>query len=164
MVHRVEPFRRYLWTKGRLSEPSWLGSWVESSEHHCLWKKIGFFLRLLFLSFFSSLPHHGFSCFCHVHCPSCPARHTPPSHTLLHTHLAPILPYTSLPPVPFAPIPNPFKILSFYAWIVFSFLLLGAPRTCLVPPEGLLAPFDVEQVHPRPPNPPTMHVLVALKY
>jgi hypothetical protein len=114
VVCQIEPFRRYLWSKGRLSEPSWSVSWVDSPEHHCE-KKISFFFNSSFCCFYFFFPHHQFSCFCHVHSSSCPAQHMQPPTTLLHTHLAPILPYTSPPPVPLAPISNPFKTLSFYA-------------------------------------------------
>jgi hypothetical protein len=141
MVRHVEPFRRFTWSKGRLSEPSWLGSWVDSPEHHCE-KKIDFFATPSFCRFFFRLPHHRFCLFCHVHCPSCTARHTPPPPILLHTYLARILPYTSPPPVSLALTSNPSKTLFFYACIVFLFFPSGTPLTCLAHTEDLLPSFD----------------------
>jgi hypothetical protein len=99
MVSRLGPFRRYYWLEGRRSEPSWLRSWVDSPEDHFA-KSFSFFSNPSFCRicrFCFSLPRHPLSCFCHLHCLSSPARHTPPPTTLLHTPLAPISPYPSPP-------------------------------------------------------------------
>lgn len=87
MVRHIEPFRRFTWSKGRLSEPSWLGSWVDSPEHHCE-KKICFFLKVGFCRicrffFFSSSP----SIFLFLSCslffvPRTP--HPTPPHPIAH--------------------------------------------------------------------------------
>jgi hypothetical protein len=158
MVRHVEPFRRFTWSKGRLSEPSWLGSWSILPSTNVK-KKINFFATPSFYRFFFLFLTIDFVFFVTFTVLLAPhdTRHPPP--ILLYTHLAPILPYTSPTPVPLAPTSNPSKTLFFYACIVFLFFPSGTPLTCLAPTEDLLPPFDEGQVPPRPPDPPTMHFL-----
>jgi hypothetical protein len=89
MIRHVEPSRRYLWSKGRLSEPSWLGSWVDPN----IWKENFIFIFLRFF-FFSSSP----ATFLYL------SRSLPPHDTRHPPH--PIARTSSpYPPLPFTPHP-----------------------------------------------------------
>jgi hypothetical protein len=158
-VSHVGPFRRYYWFEGWRSEPSWLWSWIDSPEDHFA-KRFSFFPTHFFagfIVFFSSLPRHPLSCFCHLHCLSSPARHTPPPTTLLHMPLAPISPYPPPPLVALVscrnPPQTPLKTLEFS----LCFFLQALCSSVWRPPHDLVSPFDAGQVLPRPPKPSHMH-------
>ena len=112
MVRHIEPFRRFTWSKGRLSEPSWLGSWVDSPEHHCE-KKICFFLKVGFCRicrffFFSSSP----SIFLFLSCslffvPRTP--HPTPPHPIAHAARSYLPLHYPPPPCLLGPHPTPPK-------------------------------------------------------
>jgi hypothetical protein len=91
----VGPFRRYLWLEGRPSEPSWLGSWVDSPEHQ-IFQNTFFFSTPLFVGFFVfvSLSHFPVFVTFTVLLPPHDTRHPPPPYC---THLLPLSPPTLHP-------------------------------------------------------------------
>jgi hypothetical protein len=104
----------------------WL--WVDSPEHQNK-NSFSFFSNSSFCRIFRFFFSHPISCFCHVHSPSCPARHTPPPPTPLHTPLVHIPPYPSPAPVALMCCPNPLNTLPFtleFSFCFFSQALLSS--------------------------------------
>ena len=120
-------------------------------------KKFFIFFQPIFCGFFYSLPRHPISFFCHLHCLSSPARHTPPPTTLLHTPLAPIPPYPSPPILALVCNRTPPKTTPKTLEVSLCSFLQALRSRVWRPPHDLVSPFDAGQVPSRPPNPSHMH-------
>ncbi len=136
MVRHIEP-RMFSWSKGRRSEPSWLGSWVDSPEQHCE-NKIDFFATPSFCRFFSSFSPSILSFLSRSLSLLRRTTHATPLHPIAHASC----PYPSLHFLPTRASCAHSKTLFFSACIVFLFFPSGTPLTCLAPTEDLLPPFD----------------------
>ena len=152
MFRHVEPFLRYLWSKGRVSDSNGKVSMVEPREYQ---PDQFVFLTPLFAGF---VVFH----FCDLHCTLSSSPHNPPPRTKFWGSVPHIPTYPLAPPMPSPSTPNPSKTSS----ALVTTLLFSLVQPLLDRFWGPYRSFELPVMFGRCPiNTPTpLHCISSLTY